>query len=122
MLRGISIRDDLVTILESIRRRHTTTRAGRILARIVGDAPEQSDLMSLYHRRVVDPRRARLRDLLAVAVQRGELSPDTDLELAVDLIVGPLMYRLLTRCGDQGLPRDWCERAVDSLLSGLGSR
>lgn len=122
VLSGTSLRDDLITILESIRRRHTTTRVGQIFPRVIGEVRNQSELMALYQRRVVEPRRARLRELLAEAVERGELSSDIDLDVATDLIVGPLMYRLLTRFGDQGLPRDWSARAVDTLLAGLTPR
>ncbi|MFD2766182.1 TetR/AcrR family transcriptional regulator [Micromonospora eburnea] len=32
--------------------------------------------------------------LIGRAIERGQLSPDTDLDLAVDLIVGPLYWRL----------------------------
>jgi AcrR family transcriptional regulator len=46
--------------------------------------------------------------LIGRAIERGELSPDTDLDLAVDLIVGPLYWRLAvsrTPLSAEDLPR-----------------
>jgi AcrR family transcriptional regulator len=40
-------------------------------------------------------RRSALREILTKGIERGELAPDADIELVIDLIYGPMWYRLL---------------------------
>jgi AcrR family transcriptional regulator len=47
-------------------------------------------------------RRAPLLAILDRAVQRGELAADTDLELLLDLLIGPFVYRRLLTGGPLG--------------------
>jgi AcrR family transcriptional regulator len=53
------------------------------------------DAVTAAVRRSTQTRRAGLRRILDRAVERGEISPDVDLELAMDMIIGPLWTRLL---------------------------
>ena len=48
-----------------------------------------------YHKRLVEPRRDQARTLFRRAVERGEIPADTDIEVAVDMVYGPLWHRLL---------------------------
>ncbi len=63
------------------------------------------------------PRRAAFAEALRRGVQRGELPEGTDVELAIDLLVGGLLLRRLT--GRLGRSDPTPERAVDILLAGL---
>ena len=65
------------------------------------------------------PRRAALREVLERAVERGELRPDIDRELALDFLGGPLFYRLLITGGP--LDEVLAEGTVDVMLRGLAS-
>ena len=66
----------------------------------------------------------RARAALQRGITRGELAPDADLDLAVDLLVGPVYYRLLAR-GTAGLVASVVQvgdvEAVD-LMRGLHER
>jgi AcrR family transcriptional regulator len=42
-------------------------------------------------------RRSALRDILSKGIERGELASDVDIELIIDLIYGPMWYRLLNQ-------------------------
>ena len=44
---------------------------------------------------LVEPRRQVLRTVLRRAVERGELREDADLELLIDMLVGPVIYRFI---------------------------
>ena len=49
---------------------------------------------------VIEPVRDALRTVLRRGVERGELRPDLDLELATDLVHGTVIYRILLTQGD----------------------
>ncbi len=57
--------------------------------------------------------------LVTRAVQRGELPADTDLDAAVDLIVGPLYWRLAI--ARLPLTDGYLDKLVDSVAAGLGA-
>ena len=91
------------------------------LRRVISNVPESSDEPEL-HRLVVsaleDPGRSGLRELLERGVDRGELRDDLDLELAIDLLAGPVVYRLLIGRGElRGLEQRF-ERVVELFLAG----
>jgi hypothetical protein len=68
--------------------------------------------------RFTEPRRAVFSDVLRRGVERGDLRPDIDFQMATDLLYGPIYFRLLiTR---RPLRPSDAERIVDSVLRGKG--
>jgi AcrR family transcriptional regulator len=68
--------------------------AGSFVPRLMresGHHPEIADLL----RTVIHTRRGAYRRVLARAIARGELDPDVDQDLIIDLLVGPVWTRLL---------------------------
>ena len=70
-----------------------------------------------YHKRVVEPRRDQARTLFRRAVERGEIPASTDIEVAVDLVYGPLWHRLLH--GHAPLSDRFVQDVVSTALNGL---
>jgi AcrR family transcriptional regulator len=68
---------------------------GRMLASLIGEAQFDSELAKAYRQRLLRPRRAGLQAALARAVAAGALRLGVDLELATDIVYGPLYARLL---------------------------
>jgi hypothetical protein len=66
---------------------------------------------------VFSRRRAQARPILARAIERGELPATTDVELAIDLLYGPLYYRLLH--GHAPLDQSFVRALVDTVVAGL---
>jgi hypothetical protein len=58
-----------------------------------------------------------VREILARAVARGELPADVDEEVALGLIVGPLLYRKLHR--RLPLTQEYLEACIDAAVAGL---
>jgi AcrR family transcriptional regulator len=58
--------------------------------------------------------------LVGQAVARGELPPDADPELAVDLILGPLYWRLAV--ARNPLSDDYLEKLIEAVMAALHSR
>jgi hypothetical protein len=56
--------------------------------------------------------------ILAEGSRRGEIPLGIDLNLAMDLLFGPLMHR---RFSGNPAPPEFAEHVVDSFLRGLGS-
>lgn len=117
---GSSVRDALVSMLESVQRR-TGTRAGRIFPRLVSEAVDHPELMRRYRERVMDPRRERFREVLRRGVDEGVVRPDADLDRAVDLLVGAVAYRHILRPDPPAAP-EFAARVVDDVLTGLTPR
>ena len=53
---------------------------------------------------------------------RGEIRADTDVELAIDLLAGPIVYRILITGGDVADIADRPARLFDAVLEGLRPR
>jgi hypothetical protein len=77
------------------------------------------EVIDQYRARVVERRSQRMRDLLARGVERGELRDDLDVDVAVTLLVGPILYIVMMRSTAQLIDRSTSERLVDGVLRGL---
>lgn len=117
-LPGTSLRDDLVVLLESLRRRGLQKRSSAIWRNVQVQMRSSPRIWAAYHATVLEPRRRITHDVLRRGVANGELRADVDIELIGDLFVGPMLVRTVMRPGgalDEGL----AERVVDTVLEGL---
>lgn len=115
---GASVRDELVTLLEAVRRKSDSSLAGKIFPRLLGAAADNPELMARYRVQVLDPRRRRFLGVLTRGVEEGLIRPDVDLQHAADLIVGPMAYRNLIRTDPPPGP-ELAGRIVDDVLLAL---
>lgn len=86
-------RADATTMLTQMGRLMRTSKAGRLLPRLISDAKDNPELTARWRASIVEPRRARFRDLLQRGIAAGQLRGDLDIEATVDLLVGPVLYR-----------------------------
>ena len=119
--RGLSVRDELVVLLEAVRRKSRSTLAGKVFPHLLSASVDHPELLERYQERVIDPRRQRFLDVLARAADEGLLREDLDHGYAVDLLVGPLAYRNLLRSVTPPDP-DLAARVVDDVLTALAPR
>ncbi|MBV7694732.1 TetR/AcrR family transcriptional regulator [Streptomyces sp. TRM70350] len=117
-LPGTSMRDDLVVLLEALRRRGLASRTSVILHNVHAQMKASPRIWAAYHDAVIAPRRRIGLEVLRRGQQRGELRTDIDLELVNDIVVGPLLTRSLLH-PDAELPEGLAEQVVDTLLEGL---
>jgi len=71
------------------------SREGSIINELVGEGQFDSKLAEEYRARYFQPRRQQAKQLLEKGMKRGELKENLDVELSIDLIYGPIFYRLL---------------------------
>lgn len=83
-----------------------------------GDRPE---FRALYWTHFVAPRRRLIVERLERARTRGELRPDVDLEVLIDLVSGAGMYRLLLQPPEEPFG-DYLRRAAEVVLRGAAPR
>ncbi|MGW2031887.1 MULTISPECIES: TetR/AcrR family transcriptional regulator [Streptomyces] len=117
-LPGTSLRDDLVVLLESLRRRGLVSRSSAILHNVYAQMKSSPRIWAAYHASVIAPRRDLALDLLRRAQASGEIRADIDLDLANDMFVGPMLVRSVMR-PDAELPEGLAEQIVDAVLDGL---
>jgi AcrR family transcriptional regulator len=75
--------------------RFYSSPSGRVFAQLVGEAQFDSQVAAELRDRLVGSRRRLVRAIWDRGVARGELRSDVDPEVAIDLVFGPAMYRLV---------------------------
>jgi AcrR family transcriptional regulator len=89
-----SAREDFRRTLRGLMRFYRS-KNGRAYAQLVGEAQFDPRIGKELREHLIGSRRQVMRAILTRGVERGELSPDIDTEVAIDLIFGPAMYRLV---------------------------
>ncbi|WP_067471312.1 TetR/AcrR family transcriptional regulator [Nocardia amamiensis] len=78
---------------------------------------QDPELAATYRERLLLPQRAAIADRLASAVDAGELRAGLDLDLAIDLLLGPIQTRWSLGLG--GLTESYADAALDAALAYL---
>ena len=112
-----ALRGDLLALVRPWVREIRRQPFGRVIAALVTEALSDPQFAEAYRSRFVEPRREAMRAALARAIERGEAPADLDVEVAVDLIYGPLYHRLLH--GHAPLSARFGEAVVDMALAGI---
>jgi len=112
------VRDDLVQSGRELHVLMSSSPTGEVFPRMAAEVARRSPLGRLYGERVIGPRRAILGEVLRRGIERGELPESTNVELAIDQLVGVLLLRRLTGRLKRSAPT-LVERVVDMLLAGL---
>ena len=94
---------------------------GRALPRIVGEVAQGSAIGTVFARRSIEPLRTEVLAALRDAAGRGEVASGLDVEVAADLVIGPLVWAAITRRIDVMQPAD-VDALAELTLSGLRRR
>ena len=112
-----SLRGDLLALIRPWTRRLRARPYGRVIAALITEAQTDPEFGAVYRARFVERRREPARALFRRAIERAEIPAETDVEIALDLIFGPIYHRLLH--GHAPLTDRFVEAAVDSALAGF---
>jgi AcrR family transcriptional regulator len=112
-----TLRGDLLELLLPWARLVRTGPHARVITALLAKAANDPAFAEEYRRHVIQPRRDQARQLLLRAVDRKEIPADTETEIALDLIYGPLYHRLLH--GHAPLSDDFVRQALDLALTGI---
>ncbi|MFD3804649.1 TetR/AcrR family transcriptional regulator [Streptomyces sp. NPDC058611] len=72
-----------------------------------------------FTEQLLEPQLALYEERLRTAREAGQLAPDTDLRLTVEMLLGPLTYRWLLRTGP--LTHAYTDALVDRVLGGVSN-
>jgi AcrR family transcriptional regulator len=93
--------------------------SGHVFAQLIGEAQFDPDVAAVLRDGLIRSRRELMATMWDRGVARGELSADVDRETAIDLIVGPALYRLMV--GRAPLDDAAADAIVDTVMRGLTS-
>ncbi len=112
-----TLRGDLVALLRPWVRLAGSRPYGRVIGALITEAQTDPAFAEVYRSRFVEPRRDQARAIFRAAIERGEIPADTKVEVAVDMLYGPLYHRLLH--GHAPLNERFMRDVVDTALGGI---
>src|ERR1017187_2466021 len=90
-----SLRGDLLAALRAWIRVVKGTVTGRTLIALIAEVQRDTELAGIWRERFIGPVRAQHRVMIDRAIERGEISPDVDPDVALDVLYGAAYHRLL---------------------------
>jgi AcrR family transcriptional regulator len=114
-----SVREDLRQLAREIIANVSTPELQAVIRAFVAEAPRESALAA-RGRVFWAARFAADRQIISRGVARGELSPEADPDLVIEMLLGPIYLRLLIT----GEPLDMtaAERVIDLILTALAPK
>jgi AcrR family transcriptional regulator len=94
-----STRSDLVVLMREAVELYRGSMPTRLMPNLVSAMAQRPELASAVRDGYLSRRRAALTEVLRRGVGRGDLRSDLDVDLALDVLGGPLFYRLLITGG-----------------------
>jgi AcrR family transcriptional regulator len=116
-----TVRTDVIALTRYIVSSGRHSKVGRCMFRMFGELQANPDLGRIYLERVLEPRRETGRKILRRGIERGELRADIDLDVAVDLFMGPMILRRMVGGMDEDAAEDYIARLADHALDGLST-
>jgi AcrR family transcriptional regulator len=113
-----SARKDFTEQLKAVIHFYTSPR-GRIFAQFIAEGQSDANFLVQFRERFLRARRDEVRVMWRRGVDRGEIRGEIDGDVALDLIYGPMIFRLLT--GHSPLNDAQAEAMVDAAFHGLES-
>ncbi|TDC22980.1 TetR/AcrR family transcriptional regulator [Streptomyces sp. 8K308] len=110
---------DLIAGIGTLTRAFTTEVSRRALPALVADLADDPELASAFLDRFFHPRRASTAQALRRGIDRGDIRPDADVDLLLDMLAATTYYRALF--DHLPITEDLAEQVVDIVLSGVAT-
>ncbi len=112
-----TLRSEMLALVRPWVRLVATGPSARILTALLAEAQNDPEFGRAYRAHFVEPRRNQARAVFSHAIARGEIPAGIDVEVAIDLLWGPLYHRLVH--GHAPLTERFARRSVDTVLAGI---
>ncbi|HKE80018.1 MAG TPA: TetR/AcrR family transcriptional regulator [Solirubrobacteraceae bacterium] len=110
-------REDIVALMNGAVDVYTDPIRAAVMPSLVGAMQRRPELARTIREGFLTGRRDALREVLTRGIARGDLAADLDMELALDVLGGPLFYRLLITGGP--INRELAEGVADLVMRGF---
>jgi AcrR family transcriptional regulator len=90
---------------------------GRLFRQFIGEGQSDPELLLMFRERFLTSRRNTVRVVWQRGIERGDIRADLDCELVIDLIYGPVIWRLLA--GHCTLDDQQAEAIVAAVFGGI---
>jgi AcrR family transcriptional regulator len=114
-----TLRGDLIKLLRPWVRLLNRRPYGPAMAALLSAAQLNPEFAGEYRARFMQPRRDQARAIFSRAIERGEIPAETKVEVALDLVYGPMYHRLLH--GHAPLNDRFVHDVVDLALDGIAA-
>jgi len=108
-----SLRGDLDDYLRELARRMATGKASDVLPDLIAASVRDENLRASLDE-YIRYRRQPLHTILSRGIERGELAADADVEVLIDVLIGPFVYRRLL--SHDRLDDDFVARLLGAVL------
>jgi AcrR family transcriptional regulator len=112
-----STRADLLALMREAVTLYGGSLPGRLMPNLVSAMARRPELSRAVRDGFLAKRRAALAEVLRRGIERGDLRRDLDVELALDVLGGPLFYRLLITGGP--IDEKLAENVAELILRGF---
>jgi AcrR family transcriptional regulator len=92
-------------------------KMGRTVAALIAEGQSDPELAEALRSRWLSVRRKEAKEILTLGIERGALREDLDPEVAVDVLYGPIYYRMLV--GHAPLGEDFADALADHAFAGF---
>jgi AcrR family transcriptional regulator len=107
------VRHDLIEELMFLRKGLLRANGLAMLGAVLAEQHDNPELLRLFRKHVVQPRRENLRRILRAALESRQIDPAADVEVAITMLVGSLQAASIA---GQRPGKDWPARVVDAWL------
>jgi AcrR family transcriptional regulator len=114
-----SAHDDFRRVIRGLSHFYTGA-SGQVFAQLIGEGQSDPLVREELQTHLVAPRRELMRAVWDRGVARGELRADLDPDTALDLLIGPVLYRLVM--GHAPLDEASADALVDAAMSGFAPK
>jgi AcrR family transcriptional regulator len=111
-------REEMLAAVVNPMRAVTETPFGPVIRALLSQIAVNPTLGDPFRATVVQARRDEIARVIARGIARGDLRPDADADVATELLVGPVYFRLMFG-GD--LDDAFAARVVDAVVGGYGT-
>ncbi|MDO9484673.1 MAG: TetR/AcrR family transcriptional regulator [Actinomycetota bacterium] len=109
-----AIADHLRTVIQTL-----ATQRGRQITLMMASADTESELAKAFRSQVILKSREQCRVLIQQAVLDGEIDNQLEIETVLDMLYGPLFFRLLV--GHQSLTPDLADQLIAAVFDGIAA-
>jgi len=111
-------REELLSATLNAMRAVVDTPFGPVIEALLSQIAMNPQLGDPFRATIIQGRRDEVRQAIARGIARGDLRPDAPIDVATELLVGPVYFRLMF--GGE-LTGEFAETVVDSVLRGYAS-